>query len=130
SAEAGHFSKANPASPRTSASQMQVPPDPRRWQTQVDVKGAELAVTGGDFVEPHLVNNLFERVYLMRHQRYAPLPVVDARRARDKLRNPPGKFAPHTRMSTHQLFTRSKIELIPVVRAIASFAHRIKRHHL
>src|SRR6266487_5401910 len=101
---------------------MQVLPKRRRWQPQVHVKGPELAVTRADFVKPHLVNDLFERVHLMSHQGHAPLPVVDASGASDELRNPPGEFTSHSRVAAHQLFTGRKIELIPVVWAFASFA--------
>ncbi len=53
--------------PRRSCSEMQMLPEFLWSQAHVDVKGAEVAIARADFVEPHFVNNIFQRVSLVGH---------------------------------------------------------------
>src|SRR5205807_5707994 len=89
---------------RKTGLQAKVLPKGGRWKAQVDIKGPELPVARADFIKPHLVNDLLQSVQLVSHQCHAPLPIVNAGRAGDELRNASGKLASDARVAAHQFF--------------------------
>src|SRR6266508_2248380 len=95
---------------------------------QVHVERPELAIARTDFVEAHLVNDLLERIGLMRHERDAPLPVIDPGRPSNELRDSARELASNPGVAGHQFLASGEIKSIPVIRAAATFAHWIKAH--
>src|SRR5262245_3230512 len=98
-------------------------PDLRGRKTEIDVERPELAKPRTHLVETHLVNDLLERIDLVGDERHAPFPIIQPGRARDELRDTPGKFPTDAGVTAHELFPRGEIEGIPVVRAAAAFVH-------
>ena len=66
---------------------LEVPRQLGRRELQADVEGPELRVPGRGLVEAHLVDQLLEDERVVGEQVDAPLPVVEADRARDHLRD-------------------------------------------
>ena len=64
----------------------------------------------------------------MRHERDAPLPVVQTGAARDELGNAPGVFAANAGVAAHELLAGGEVERIPVVRALTPLVHRVEAH--
>ena len=54
-----------------------------RLQAQINVKLTKSTVPGTHFIKAHLVDNLFHRGHLFRHQGYAPFPIIEARTGGD-----------------------------------------------
>ena len=73
-------------------------PERRRLQAEVDVEHPEVPVARADVIEAHFVNDLLERVDLMRHEGDAPFPVVDAGGTGDELGDATGVFAADPRV--------------------------------
>src|SRR5437762_614938 len=57
----------------------------------------ELCIHSADFVEAHLVNQLLEHHWIVGEQIHAPLPIVEADRARDAYFELSGIAAAHQR---------------------------------
>src|SRR5690606_34138006 len=66
----------------------------------------------------------------MRHERYAPFPIVNSSGTCNQLRNATRKLSTNSSMSAHQSFSRREIQRIPIVVPFAPFAHRIESHYL
>ena len=85
-----------------------------RIQAQIDVKLTKPTVPGAHFIKAHLVDNLFHRGHLFRHQGYAPLPIIDARAAGDQLTDPAGKLPSRGRVTAHLLLAIFEVQPITV----------------
>src|ERR1043166_8601800 len=80
-----------------------------RSHSHVDEEPAEFAVTCAHFVEAHFVNDFFQRIDLVRHERATPFPIVETGRAGNELRDASGVFASDASMAAHEFFARSEI---------------------
>src|SRR5689334_3783401 len=77
-------------------------------EPDADVEGPEERVARARRVEAHLVNELLEDQGVVGEERDAPLPVVEADRARNHLRHLAGVPAPDLAMASHQLGARRR----------------------
>src|SRR3989442_4609904 len=90
------------------------------------VERPEERVARAGRVEAHRVDELLEDERVVGEQRDAPLPVVEADRARDHLRHPAGVLAPDLAVPAHQLGARFRREVVPVHLLAAPLRHRVE----
>src|SRR3989442_5116535 len=90
------------------------------------VERPEERVARAGRVEAHLVDELLEDERVVGEQRDAPLPVVEADRARDHLRHPAGVSAADLAVPAHQLGARFGREVVPVHLLAAPLRHRVE----
>src|SRR5690349_9484697 len=95
--------------------QLQMRPEVIRLQAHIDIKRTELAIAGTHFVEAHFVNDLLQRVELVRHESHTPFPIVEPGRAGDQLADSASEFASNSRMAAHEFFACFEIEHVPIV---------------
>src|SRR5687767_7810224 len=83
----------------------------------------ELGVTRADLIKTHLIDDVFQCIDLMRHERDAPFPVVQPNRAGNELADATGILSPNARVAAHQLLARREIEHVPVIATLPALVH-------
>ena len=69
------------------------------------IEGAEFRVSRARFVEAHLIDDVFEKLWIAGPQRYAPLPVFVTDANGDQLRNFPGESHAASRVLGHHFIS-------------------------
>ena len=57
---------------------MEMRPDLRRIESQVQIERSKIAISCAHFIKAHFINNLLDRIHLVRHQRHAPFPIIQS----------------------------------------------------